>query len=66
MKIYIEKDDKSLNKKFKEDITGKELFETLKINSSSVILVKNDEVVLEDEILLDTDEIKILSVISGG
>jgi sulfur carrier protein ThiS len=68
MKVYIEKDDRSENIKLKksEKITGKKLLEKLKINPSSVILVKNNEVVLEDEIFENKDEIKILSVVSGG
>ena len=68
MKIYIEKDSKSLNLSIKksEKIDGKKLLIKLKINPSSVILVKNDEVVLEDEIFENKEEIKILSVVSGG
>ncbi len=68
MKVYIEKDSRSLNIKVNktEKINGKSLLEKLKINSSSVILVKNDEVVLEDEIFENGDEVKILSVVSGG
>jgi sulfur carrier protein ThiS len=66
MKIYIEKDDRSEDIKLKKSIDGKKLLQKLKINPASVILVKNDEVVLEDELFEDDDEIKILSVISGG
>lgn len=32
----------------------------------SVIAVRNGEMILEDEILQDGDEIKLVSVISGG
>jgi sulfur carrier protein ThiS len=68
MKVYIEKDSKSLDIKIikNQKIDGKKLLEKLKINPSSVILVKNDEVVLEDEIFTEKDSIKILSVVSGG
>jgi sulfur carrier protein ThiS len=68
MKVYIEKDDKSLSIKVRktEKISGKELLAKLKINPSSIILIKNNEVVLEDEIFENKDEIKILSVVSGG
>jgi sulfur carrier protein ThiS len=68
MKVYIEKDDRSVNIKLSksEILDGKKLLEKLKINLSSVILVKNDEVVLEDEVFEDKDDIKILSVVSGG
>ena len=68
MKIYIEKDDRSEDIKLKksEKINGKTLLEKLKINLSSVILIRNNEVVLEDEIFEDKDDVKILSVVSGG
>jgi sulfur carrier protein ThiS len=64
MKVYIEKEDKNIVHKGK--ITGSELLKELKINPSSVIIVKNDEIVLEDEILEEKDKVKILSVVSGG
>lgn len=65
MKVFIEKDSSTINIK-KTNITASELLKELNINSSNVILVKNDEVILEDELLSEEDEIKILSVISGG
>jgi len=64
MKVYIEKEDKHLELDI--EISGIELLKRLDINPSAVILVKNDEVVLEDEFLEKDDRIKILSVISGG
>ena len=68
MKIYIEKDDKSINVKIgkSKKISGKQLLDKLKINPAAIILVKDDEVVLDDETLEDDNEIKILSVVSGG
>ena len=42
------------------------LLKALKINPVTVIVSRNDELVLEDEKIKDKDEIKILSVISGG
>jgi sulfur carrier protein ThiS len=67
MKVYIEKNSKSLNIKIiKKGIDGKSLLEKLKINLSSIILVKNNEVVLEDEMFENSDDVKILSVVSGG
>jgi sulfur carrier protein ThiS len=69
MKVYVEKEDKLLELKLSE-LNGinniKELLDNLKINPSTVLTVKNNEIVLEDESLQDNDEIKILSVISGG
>jgi sulfur carrier protein ThiS len=65
MNVYIEKDNKNLKLEL-DNVSGLKLLERLKINSSSIILVRNNEVVLEDEILSDKDDVKILSVVSGG
>ena len=43
-----------------------ELFSKLSINKETVLIVKNNELVTEDEPIIDGDEIKFLSVISGG
>ena len=43
-----------------------EIFGKLRINPQTVIVVKNDELITEDEPLEDKDKIKLLSVISGG
>ena len=68
MKVYIEKDDKFIDVKIgkSKKISGKQLLNKIKINPSAIILVKDDEVVLDDETLEDDNEIKILSVVSGG
>ena len=65
MNVYIEKDNKNLKLEL-DNVSWLKLLERLKINSSSIILVRNNEVVLEDEILSDKDDVKILSVVSGG
>lgn len=68
MKVYIEKEDKQIEITISElkENNIKSLLDALKINPSTIITVKNNEVVLEDEPLQNDDEIKILSVISGG
>ncbi|MBI2148847.1 MoaD/ThiS family protein [Candidatus Woesearchaeota archaeon] len=63
MKIYIEKTDEY---KEVEASTVKELLEKLKINPTTILVTKNNELVTEEEKLTNKDEIKILSVISGG
>jgi sulfur carrier protein len=40
--------------------------EKIGVLSESVIAVRNGEMILEDEILKDGDEVKLVSVISGG
>ena len=44
----------------------KELLKQININSETVLIVKNNEVVTIDEPLQDNDDVKLLSVISGG
>ena len=65
MKIYLEKENKNLEIKEKE-ITVEKLLEKLKINKSTVLVVRNDELVSEKAVLKNKDNIRILSVISGG
>ena len=53
----------------KIDLQGKTVFDLLhqlKINPEVVIVVRNNEVITEDEILNDNDIIELLSVVSGG
>lgn len=64
MKIYLEQQNKHVNKKFTG--TAKKLLSELGVNSQAVLIVKNNELVTEDEMLKDKDEIKLLSVVSGG
>jgi len=66
MKIYIEKQNKLLELKADKARNGTRLLEELSINPDTVILVKNNEVILPEEDLSEADDIKILSVISGG
>ena len=63
MKVYIEKTNKDEEV---EASTVNELLTKLKINPTTVIVTKNNELVTEQEKLTNKDEIKILSVISGG
>lgn len=66
MEIYIEKDDKKLSKSIEGEISCEEILKELDISNESVLLVKNGNVCLEDETITDEDELKILSVVSGG
>lgn len=64
MKIFDERKNQEITIKF----TGKAgaLLLKLKINPEEVLIVKNDELVTIDENLQDSDNIQLLSVISGG
>lgn len=63
MKVFIEKDNKT--KEIRAKTVG-ELLEKLRINPVTVLTVVNDELVTEDKKLSDKDEVKVLTVISGG
>lgn len=64
MRIHIERTNKINTLAFNGTVA--ELLKKLKINKEEVLVIKGDEVVTEDEELNDKDEIKLLSVISGG
>ena len=69
-KISVEvfADRSNINKTIQLDnnSTISDLLKKLSINPVTVIVSRRNELVLEDEKLNDKDEIKILSVISGG
>ncbi len=66
MKVYIEKDDKTLDIKLDKPMVLKELLKELDTSVESVIVQKNGSICLEDATVNDTDELRILSVVSGG
>ncbi len=66
MEVFIEKDNKTINYKIENSKSLKEILNELKISLESVILVKNDEICLEDSVVKNGDKIKLLSVVSGG
>jgi len=63
VKVFIEKESRSIKMKAK-DID--EIIKRLGINREEVMIVRNNELTPRNERLKDTDEIKFLSVISGG
>ena len=64
MNIFIERENRKLVKEF----SGKaeELLKQLDINPEVVLVVRNGELVADDAHLEEKDDVKILSVISGG
>lgn len=66
MEIFYEKENKTENISLENPKTIKEILKEKNISLDSVIIVKNDNVCLEDETVCDTDKLKLLSVISGG
>ncbi|MDN5328129.1 MAG: sulfur carrier protein [Candidatus Woesearchaeota archaeon] len=65
MKVFLEKEGKYLDVEFKGK-TVADLLKQLNLNPQEVVVVKNDEIVLGDEPMSEQDDVKILSVISGG
>lgn len=64
MRIYLERTDQEKKMKFNGKASA--LLQKLKINPVTVVIVKNKQVVTEEEQLNDKDDVEILSVISGG
>jgi thiamine biosynthesis protein ThiS len=64
MELFMEKTGENKKMKFSGSVAS--LLAKLKQDTESVIVVKNNTVVTEDEEISETDKVKILSVISGG
>lgn len=64
MKIYIERTKE--NKEIDFCGTVDELLKKLSILAETVLVVKENIIITEDEEVTNNDQIKILSVISGG
>jgi sulfur carrier protein ThiS len=61
--VFIESEHKKVKINAKN---VKEALEILNINPETVLIVKNNEIILLNELLKDDDEIKILNIMSGG
>ena len=64
--VYIDRENKNTKLELGKNSAVLDLLKELKINPVTVIVSRNNELILEDTRLNDNDEIKILSVISGG
>ncbi|MEK6852528.1 MAG: MoaD/ThiS family protein [Nanoarchaeota archaeon] len=66
IKVFLERQNKHETLELERKSTVTEVMKQLKINSSEVITVRNNELVTEDASLKEGDELKFLAVISGG
>jgi thiamine biosynthesis protein ThiS len=66
VKVFFEKENASKMADASKGQTIESLLKALKINPQTVIVVKNGEVVPEQDTLQDKDTLKILSVKLGG
>ncbi len=62
--VFIEREKRTVEWEFSGRI--RDLLAALRVNPETVVVVKNGEVVSEDERCAAEDELKLLSVISGG
>ncbi len=65
-KLYLERINETRELYLKNPKKLKDLMNELNISISSVILVVNGEIAMEEMEVSNNDEIKILSVVSGG
>ena len=61
--VFIERENKTTKINARN---AKEVMKILNINPETVLIIKNNELILPEENLNDKDELKLLSVISGG
>ena len=66
VKVFLERQNKNQVVSINENSIIKDLMKKLNINSNEVIVVRNNEVITENEKIKPKDNIKFLSVISGG
>ena len=64
--VFIDRENKNTTLNLDNNSIVSDLLKKLSINPVTVIVSRNNELILEDEKLNNNDEIKILSVISGG
>lgn len=64
--VFIDRENKNTKLELGDNPIVADLLKKLGINPITVIVSRNNELILEDEKLKNNDEIKILSVISGG
>ena len=63
MIVFVDGKEKKVSKK---NCRVSDLLEELGINRETVVTVVNGEITVEEETLVDGDEIKIISAVSGG
>ena len=66
IRVFVDKNNINKTLQLDNNSIVSDLLNELKINPVTVIVSRNNELILEDEKLKNEDEIKILSVISGG
>ena len=66
LKVFYDRENKEKTIELDSNLSVKDLLKKMDINPVTVIVSKNNTIILDDEKLNDNDDIKIISVISGG
>ncbi len=66
LKVFYDRENKDEAVELDKGITVKDLLKKMNINPVTVNESKNGSIITEDEKLNEKDDIKIISVISGG
>lgn len=66
VKLFIQRLDKEAYLEIKDNSKVIDLLKQLKIDHTTVLVSRNNELITEDVTLKNNDNLKILSVISGG
>ena len=66
MKVNVFYDKEDRKETIEVDGTVKDLLKKMNINETTVIVARDDQIILSDSPLKENDDIKILSVVSGG
>lgn len=64
--VFIDRENKHAKLELDSSSIVSDLLKKLNVNPVTVIVTRNSELILENEKLKNDDEIKIMSVISGG
>lgn len=64
MEVNIERTEEKKQLEFEGSVA--ELLKKLNINPETVVVIKNNTMVTDEEMLENKDEVHILSIISGG
>ncbi|KAF5069006.1 ThiS family protein [anaerobic digester metagenome] len=66
MEIKLTIGEKKELKEFPSNLTVKEMLELLDVPSETVVVKKNNRIVIDEELLEDGDELEVIQVIYGG
>ena len=66
LKVFYDRENKEKTIELGNNISVSDLLKKMNINPVTVIVSRNNNIILEDETLKDKDDVKIISVISGG